>query len=72
MLQFIPFDDRWFDADEALPGRLVPYHVGVVCAPHVRADLFAHCAAVETSSSFIASPTRAPNLTAAPALSSST
>lgn len=28
MQQFIPFDDRWFDAGEALPGPLVPYHVG--------------------------------------------
>lgn len=31
MKQFIPFDDRWLDHPEEMPGPLVPYRSGVPC-----------------------------------------
>ena len=68
MQQFIPFDDRWFDTGEALPGPLVPYHVGVPCA-HDDED---HCAAGGTLMNVAASPLRTPSFAATPAFSSST
>ena len=72
MLQFIPFDDRWFDAGEALPGPLVPYHVGVACARTPRDGGDDHCVAAGTPSSLIVSPSRTPSFAAAPAFNSST
>jgi hypothetical protein len=31
MKQFLPFDDRWMDDPDAMPGPLVPYQVGLPC-----------------------------------------
>ena len=71
MLQFIPFDDRWFDADELPPGPLVPYHVGVACA-HPRQNKPDHWLAGGTSMNVTASPSRNPSFEATPAFNSST
>ena len=71
MLQFIPFDDRWFDTGELPPGPLVPYHVGVPCA-HARESGTDHCVAAGTSMKAATSPSCTPRRLAAPALSSST
>lgn len=71
MQQFIPFDDRWFDAGEALPGPLVPYHVGVSCA-HSREDNDDHCTAGGTLINVAMSPSRTPIFAAAPPFNSST
>ena len=72
MLQFIPFDDRWFDAGEAMPGPLVPYHVGVPCAHIIPESDEDHCAAGGTPMNFAVSPSRTPSFAAMPASSSST
>ena len=72
MLQFIPFDDRWFDSGDALPGPLVPYHVGVPCAHFVCKNVKDHCAAEGTSVKLAVSPSRMPSFEAASAFSSST
>lgn len=72
MLQFIPFDDRWFDAGEDMPGPLVPYHVGVPCAHLTEPGLEDHCAVGGTLMKVAMSPTRAPTLAATPPFSSST
>ena len=72
MLQFIPFDDRWFDAGEVPPGPLVPYHVGVPCARSAYADAETHCVVDGTLMKVATSPSRTPNLAAVPAFSSST
>ncbi len=71
MLQFVPFDDRWFDAGEMPPGPLVPYHVGVPCAHLVRAEAD-HCVADGTPMKVATSPSCTPSFAAVPALSSST
>ena len=71
MLQFIPFDDRWFDADELPPGPLVPYHVGVACA-HPNQNEPDHWLAGGTPTNVTASPSRKPSLAATPAFNSST
>lgn len=70
MLQFIPFDDCWFDAGEQMPGPLVPYHVGVPCAR----DGFdeSYCVVGGTLMNLAASPSRAPSLAAPPPFNSST
>ena len=72
MLQFIPFDDRWFDAGEAMPGPLVPYHVGVPClhAGDERGE--DHCAVGGTLMNFATSPARMSSLAAAPPFNSNT
>ncbi len=72
MLQFIPFDDRWFDAGEMPPGPLVPYHVGVPCArsAHVEAEI--HCEVEGTPMNLAVSPSCTPSFAAVPAFSSST
>jgi len=72
MQQFIPFDDRWFDSGEALPGPLVPYHVGVPCAHFGCADDKDHCVDGDTFMNVATSPLRTPNFAAAPAFSSNT
>lgn len=72
MRQFIPFDDRWFDSGEAMPGPLVPYHVGVCCAHIACEGEEDHCVAGGTLMNFTASPSRAPSLAAAPPFNSST
>ena len=72
MLQFIPFDDRWFDSGEAMPGPLVPYHVGVPCAHITDEELGDHCAAGGTLMKVALSPTCTSSLAAAPPFSSST
>lgn len=71
MLQFIPFDDRWFDLGEALPGPLVPYHVGVPCA-HQRRGAEDHCVAGGTLMNVATSSSRTPICAAVPAFNSST
>lgn len=71
MLRFIPFDDRWFDADELPPGPLVPYHVGVACA-HPGQEEPDHWLAVGTLTKVAASPSRNPSCATAPAFNSST
>ena len=71
MLQFVPFDDRWFDAGEVPPGPLVPYHVGVPCAHPVQSDAD-QCVAEGALTKVATSPSRTPSLAAAPAFSSST
>ena len=72
MLQFIPFDDRWFDAEEMPPGPLVPYHAGMACAHAVRHDGDDQCTAGGTLTNVAISPSRRPSFAAAPAFSSST
>lgn len=72
MQQFIPFDDRWFDAGEAFPGPLVPYHVGVPCAHASPGDEEDHCVAGGTLMNVATSPLRTPNFAAAPAFNSNT
>lgn len=72
MQQFIPFDDRWFDAGEALPGPLVPYHVGVPCLHSAGEHVDDQCVAGGTLMNFAVSPSRAPSLAAAPPFNSST
>lgn len=71
MLQFIPFEDRWFDAGGSLPGPLVPYYVGVNCAPPDAGELD-HCVAGGTLLKTAMSPSRTPNSEATPAFSSKT
>lgn len=72
MLQFIPFDDRWFDAGEIMPGPLVPYHVGVPCLRSADGRDGDHCAAGGTSMNFAMSPSRTPSFAASPPFNSST
>ena len=72
MQQFIPFDDRWFDTGEALPGPLVPYHVGMSCAHFTCGNGEDHCAAGGTLMNVATSPLRTPSLAASPAFNSST
>ena len=71
MLQFVPFDDRWFDAGELPPGPLVPYHVGVPCA-HAGESGADQCVAGGTSMKVATSPSCTPRRAVVPALSSST
>lgn len=71
MLQFIPFDDRWFDAEELPPGPLVPYHVGITCA-YPRQDKPDHWLAGGTLTNVAASPSRKPSFAPSPAFNSST
>lgn len=71
MLQFVPFDDRWFDSGEAMPGPLVPYHVGVACS-HVEDGVEDYCVAGGTLMNSALSPSRIPSFAAAPAFNSST
>lgn len=72
MLQFIPFDDRWFDTGEDMPGPLVPYHVGVPCAHAAEESRGDHCAAGGTLMNFAMSPSRTPSFAATPPSNSST
>lgn len=68
MLEFVPFDDRWFD-DEP-PGPLVPMPVNFTC---VRSDDGAfHWVPEGRPETPMTSPLRTPSFAAAPALSSST
>jgi hypothetical protein len=71
MLQFIPFDDRWFDADELPPGPLVPYHVGMACVRPCPDDRD-HWLPGGKLTNVTASPPRKPSFAATPAFSSST
>lgn len=66
--EFIPFDDRWFDAEP--PGPLVPLPMDFTC---VRSDdgVF-HWVPEGRSEMRSTSPLRAPIRAAVPALSSST
>lgn len=66
--EFIPFDDRWFDAEP--PGQLVPLPMNFTC---VRSDdgVF-HWVPEGKSEKTIRSPLRTSNFAAMPALSSST
>lgn len=72
MLQFVPFDDRWFDAGEAMPGPLVPYHVGVPCLHARNEHIEGHCAVGGTLMNFATSPSRTPSFAATPPFNSST
>lgn len=72
MLQFIPLDDRWFDSGEAMPGPLVPYHVGIECSHVPIEGAQGHCVATGTSLNVATSPSCTPSLLAAPAFNSST
>ena len=71
MQQFIPFDDRWFDTGEAMPGPLVPYHVGVPCA-HSAPGNGDHCIAGGTLMKAATSPFRTPSFAATSAFNSNT
>lgn len=68
MREFVPFDDRWFDAEP--PGPLVPLPLGCTC---IRGDdgTF-HWVRAATPDSVITSPLCNPSRCAVPALSSST
>ena len=72
MLQFVPFDDRWFDAGEAMPGPLVPYHVGVPCAHFACEGEEDQCVVGGTLMNFATSPSRTPSFAATPPFNSST
>lgn len=68
MREFVPFDDRWFDA--GLPGALVPLPVNCSCVR--AADGVFHWVSDAVSDNAIVSPLRIPSRAAVPALSSST
>ena len=72
MLQFIPFDDRWFDAEELPPGPLVPYHAGMACAHPASRIGEDQCTAGGTLTKVAVSPSCTPNFAAAPAFNSRT
>lgn len=72
MLQFIPFDDHWFDDAGPMPGLLVPYRAGMSRARGVSGLPVFQCEAVETFSNVMTSPSRTPSFDATPAFSSST
>ena len=72
MLQFVPFDDRWFDAGELPPGPLVPYHVGVACAHVGETTDLGYCVAGGMPVKVAVSPSRTSSFAAVPAFSSST
>lgn len=68
MLEFVPFDDCWFDT--GLPGPLVPLPANFAC---VRLDGGAfHWTSEMAAENVIASPLRIPSRAAVPAFSSST
>lgn len=68
MLEFVPFDDRWFDGEP--PGPLVPLPLNCVC---LRTDdgVF-HWVPEGACGSVIAAPICSPSFAAVPAFSSST
>ena len=66
--EFVPFDDRWFDADP--PGPLVPLPSNFTCV-HAADGAF-YWVPEGTSENVITSPLRKPSFAAVPALSSST
>lgn len=69
MQQFVPLTDELLYATGDLPGRLVPYRVGMSCghvAPARDERTPAQCETVSLSPAF------APSFSATPALSSST
>lgn len=68
MLEFVPFDDRWFD--DQPPGPLVPLPLNFTCV-RSRDGVF-HWVPEARSENVITSPLRSPSLAAVPALSSST
>ena len=68
MLEFVPFDDRWFDSEP--PGPLVPLPMNFTCMHD--ADGVFHWVPEGMPENVIRSPLRAPSFAAAPALSSST
>ena len=68
MLEFVPFDDRWFDS--APPGRLIPLPVNFTCMRD-RDGVF-HWVPEGMPENVTKSPLRIPSFAAMPALSSST
>ncbi len=68
MLEFVPFDDRWFDSEP--PGRLIPLPMNFTCMHD--ADGVFHWVPEGMPENVITSPLRAPSFAAVPALSSST
>ncbi len=68
MREFVPFDDRWFDAEP--PGRLVPLPMNFVCLRDP--DGTFHWVPEGTPDNVISAPLRSPSFAAVPALSSST
>lgn len=72
MLQFIPFDDRWFDADPTMLGPLVPYHAGIACAHAPAEGAPNHSVAGGTFTKVAISPSRIPSCPASPPFNSST
>ena len=67
MQQFVPLTDALLYAMDGLPGRLVPYRVGMACASvELAAVTTDQCETVSLS------PVFAPIFSAVPALSSST
>lgn len=68
MREFIPFDDRWYDAEP--PGLLVPLPMNFTCVRND--DGVFHWVPEGRSGKPRTSPLRAPILAASPALSSST
>lgn len=68
MLEFVPFDDRWFDGEP--PGRLIPLPLNFTCM-HDANGAF-HWVPEGMPENVITSPARAPSVAAVPAFSSST
>lgn len=68
MLEFVPFDDCWFDT--GLPGPLVPLPTNFTCV-RLNDGAF-HWAPEMAAENVIASPSRIPSRAAVPAFSSST
>lgn len=68
MVEFVPFDDRWFDAEP--PGALLPMPAHLACRR--TADGVFHWVPDDAPEIVIASPLCRPSFAAVPALSSST
>lgn len=68
MREFVPFDDRWFDAEP--PGKLIPLPTNFVCLRDP--DGTFHWVPEATPDNVITAPLRNPSFAAVPALTSST
>src|SRR5438309_11145273 len=75
MQQFVPLTDELLYATSGLPGRLVPYRVGMACGqvtPAREVSAAAACSKISQCETVSLSPVFAPSFSATPALSSST
>lgn len=68
MLEFVPFDDRWFDGEP--PGRLIPLPANFTCMHDAQG--VAHWVPPGMPENVITLPVCTPSFAAVPALSSNT